>query len=79
MNELTKLLIGFVVLIIGFFIGNLLAYMTKDEKKQGQIWFRLITILSLIGGFIALVLGKDTFLFALFFIAIVSSRSLISC
>lgn len=76
MEETLKIIIGIAVLVLAVPIGNFLAKITKDEQKQGKFWFRLITILSLIGGFIALILGNDTFLFALFFIAIVASRSL---
>lgn len=64
------------MLVLGIPIGDFLAKATKDEKKQGQFWFRLIIILSLIGGFIGLIIGNDIILFTFFFIAIVTSRSL---
>lgn len=76
MQEILKIIIGIAVLVLGFPIGNFLAKITKDEKKQGKFWFRLIVILSLIGGFAGLILGNDILLFSLFFIAIVTSRSL---
>ena len=77
MQEITNLLIGVVVLLLGIPIGDFLARITKEELKSGQKWFRLITILCLIGGFIGLIIGNDVLLFSFFFIAIVVSRSLI--
>jgi hypothetical protein len=76
MQEVYKFLIGIFVLILGIPIGNLLAKMTREELKAGQRWFRLIVIFSLIGAVMALILRNDALLFALLFIAIVTSRSL---
>ncbi len=77
MQEIYKLLIGIAVLILAFPVGNLLAKMTKEELKQGAKWFRLIVILGLIGGVVGLIIGDDVLLFSFFFIAIVTSRSLV--
>ena len=77
MNEITKLIIGTIVIFLGIPIGNFLANMTKEELKSGQIWFKIITILSLIIGIIGLIIKNDLVLFSFFFIAIVTSRSLI--
>jgi len=76
MNEIIKIIIGIAVLALGIPIGNFLAKITKEEKKQGKKWFKLIALISLICGFIALILQNDILLFSFFFIAIVSSRSL---
>lgn len=76
MQEVFKILIGIGVLLLGIPIGNLLAKNTKEELKAGQKWFRLILIISLIGGTIGLFIGNDVILFSFFFIAIVTSRSL---
>ncbi|MBU1894261.1 MAG: hypothetical protein KJ983_00405 [Candidatus Omnitrophica bacterium] len=76
MDELFKILIGLVVLVLGILIGNFLARVTKEELKSGQKWFRLIVIFSLIGGFVGLLFGNDVLMFSLFFIAVVTSRSL---
>ena len=76
MEEIVKIIIGIAVLVLGVPIGGLLEYVTKDEKKQGKFWFRIITILALLGGFLALIFRNDIFLFTFFFIAIVTSRSL---
>ena len=71
-----KILIGIFILLAGFVIGNYLAKHTKEELKSGQIWFKLIIIFSLIGGFIGLIIGNDVLMFSLFFVGIVVSRSL---
>jgi formate hydrogenlyase subunit 3/multisubunit Na+/H+ antiporter MnhD subunit len=76
MLEIFQLLIGILILILGIPIGNFLARRTKEELKSGQKWFRLIIILSLVGGFIGLILSNDILMFSFFFIAIVTSRSL---
>lgn len=76
MQEIIKIIIGIVVLALGIPIGNFLSKITKDEKKHGRKWFKLITTIALACGFVALILGNDVLLFSFFFIAIVSSRSL---
>ena len=76
MNEFVNLIIGVVVLVLGIPLGNFIAKLTNDELKQGKFWFRIIIFLSLVGGFIGLVIGNDFLMFTLFFIAIVTSRSL---
>jgi|TARA_Y100000310_G_scaffold121029_1_gene119805 hypothetical protein len=78
MEELYKILIGIVFLLLGIPIGNFLAKVTKEELKSGRKWFKLIVLVSLIGGVIGLIIGNDVLLFSLLFIAIVTSRSLIS-
>ncbi len=77
MHEIIRLLIGIAVLGLAFPIGTLLAKKTKEELKQGEKWFRLIVILGLIGGVVGLIIGDDVLLFSFFFIAIVTSQSLI--
>jgi len=76
MQEVYKLIIGILVLALGFPIGNFLAKKTKEELKAGQKWFRLIILISLTGGGIGLIIGNDVLMFGFFFIAIVTSRSL---
>lgn len=76
MTEITNLLIGMVVLVLGFFLGIYLSRVTSDESKSGQGWFKLIIIVGLIGVIIGLILGNDILLFSFAFIAIVTSRSL---
>lgn len=76
MNELFQFLTGIIVLILGFPIGNFLAKITKEELKDGQIWFKLIILISFISAFISIFLEKDFLLFSFLFIGIVTSRSL---
>ena len=77
MQETIRLLLGIVVLIAGVPVGNFLSKMTTDEQTPGQQWFKLIAILGLVGGLIGLIIGNDVILFTFFFIAIVTSRSII--
>ncbi len=77
MNDTIKALIGIGVLVLGYFIGNILASKTKEELFQGRKWFRIIVFLSLAGGVIGLILRNDVIMFSFFFMAIVTSRSLI--
>ena len=76
MQDLTKILMGIIVLFLSVFVGNLLAKFTKEELKTGRGWFRIIIILSLIIGVVGLIIGNDVLMFTMFFIAIVTSRSL---
>ena len=76
MQEIIRLIIGVLVLLFGFPIGSYVAKSTKEELKSGQKWFKLIIIVSLIVGFVGLILGNDVILFSSFFIAIITSRSL---
>ncbi len=71
-----QFLVGVVVLALGIPIGDLLKHFTKDETKQGQVWFKWITILGLIGAFLGLVIENDIILFSFAFISIVTSRNL---
>jgi hypothetical protein len=76
MQEVVKLAIGVVFLIIGYFAGGFLARITKEELKQGKKWFKLIVFASLIGVVLSLIFKNDVLLFTFSFIAIFTSRSL---
>lgn len=76
MNEVIKLLIGILVLLVGFPIGNFLARLTREELNSGQRWFKLIIIACGIGVLISLFFRNDTLLFTFLFIIVVTSRSL---
>ncbi len=78
MQEFVKLSIGIVFLILGIPIGDYLKKLTEDEQKDGQKWFRILIAISVAIGFYGLIIGNDWLLFTLFFIAIVTSRSLIT-
>ena len=77
MNEFIKILISVFILLLGIPIGNLLRKYTQDELEQGKKWFKLLTFICLLGGLFGLIIGNDWILFTFFFIAIVTSRSLI--
>ena len=72
----SEFLLGIILLLLGIPIGNVLARMTKEELKQGQVYFKSIVILSLIGVLAGLVFSDDVLLFSFAFIAIVTSKSL---
>jgi len=55
MQEMIKITIGVLILLLGIPIGNFLAKITKEELKSGQKEFKLIVIISLIGGFFGLI------------------------
>ncbi len=76
MQQIIKILIGIAVLALGLPIGSLLAKKTKEELKSRKKWFKLLIVICLIGGVVSLILGNDALLFSLFFIAIVTSKSL---
>ena len=76
MQEILKIAIGILILILGFPIGNYLAKQTKEELTIGQFWFKLIIIICFLGIILSLMFRNDVLLFAFSFIAIVTSRSL---
>jgi len=76
MQEIIKILIGILVLILGIPVGNFLAKITKEELKSGRKWFILLVWIGLILGVFGLIVGNDILLFTGFFIAIVTSRSI---
>ena len=76
MQQIVKLLIGVVFLALGIPIGNFLAKITKEELKSGKKWFKLIILICFIVGFWGLISQNDVLLFTMFFIAIVTSKSL---
>ena len=78
MEEIIKLIIGVAFLALGIPIGNFLRKQTEDEQKAGRIWFKILTTIGILGGFIGLIIRKDWVLFTFFFIAIITSRSLVS-
>jgi hypothetical protein len=76
MEEVLKLLIGSFVLLLGIPIGDLISKLTKEELSSGKIYFKILVLIGLIGGLVGLVMGNDVLLFTMFFISIVTSRSL---
>jgi len=76
MQEIFKLLIGVAVLVLAFPIGDILAKKTKEELKQGRIWFKIIVYVGLVGGVVGMFIGNDVLMFSFFFMALITSRSL---
>ena len=76
MTQITNFFLGVLVLLLGIPLGSYLAKETKEELKDGQVWFKMIILLSLVGILVSLFFGSDFFLFTFAFIAIVTSRSL---
>jgi len=76
MEEVVTILLGIAFLVIGWFAGEFLARVTKEELKSGRKWFKLIVLVSLLGMIISLILENDALMFSFAFIAIVTSRSL---
>lgn len=76
MQEMVKLIIGILFLLLGIPLGIFLAKRTQDELKAGQKWFKRIILLSLAVGIVGLILQNDVIFFTFFFIAIVTSGSL---
>lgn len=72
-----KIGLGILMLILGIFIGDYLAKVTKEELKSSQMWFKIIIFVSLVFGFFGLFISNDFILFSGFFVAIVTSRSLV--
>lgn len=75
MLEILKILIGIFVLAFGIPLGNFLARSTKEELHSGRKYFVILTWIGLLGGLVGLILGDDVLMFTMFFIAIVTSRS----
>ncbi|HEA46318.1 MAG TPA: hypothetical protein ENH99_00880 [Candidatus Pacearchaeota archaeon] len=76
MTESINLLIGIVVLVLGFPLGHYLAKYTKEEIKSGRKWFKLLIVLSFVGAIAGLIFRDDAVLFSFLFIVIVTIRSL---
>lgn len=76
MNQIYTILIGIFVLILGFPIGIILSNLTKDENKGGQLWFKLIIIVSLVGAVITLIFRNDALFFTFLFFTTVTNGSL---
>ena len=76
MQEMIKLVLGIMLIILGFPIGYFLARITKEELKSGQKWFKLIILFAAIGAIISLIVRNDVLMFSFLFIVVVTSGSL---
>ena len=73
MEEVYDLLIGSGAVILGFFIGKILAKFTGDEIKKGRFWFGIMTFVFGAGAVVSLLLQNDAFFFSfMFFMAVVA-------
>lgn len=77
MQYIYKFIISAVVLLLAFPIGNLLRNLTQDEQKDGKKYFVILLWISLIIGTLGAIIKRDWMMFTFFFIAIVTSRSLV--
>lgn len=75
MNNLIQLLIGIVVLALGYPLGYFLARVTKEELESGQKWFKIIIVVSLVGAFVSFLIRNDALFFSFLFFAVVTSSS----
>jgi uncharacterized protein YacL len=71
------MLIELIILILGIPVGLLIAWMCKDELKQGFRWFRMLVILSLVLALFFWLYGLGYIALTCGFIAIVSLISVI--
>jgi hypothetical protein len=76
MEEVLRIVLGAVFLLLGIPIGKFLAKITKEELKAGQPWFKAIIIVSLVGAIASAFYLNDILFFSFLFIAIVTSKSL---
>jgi len=74
--NLTTPLFAVLIMAAAVPIGYLLAYLTKDELKEGREYFKLISVLTFALGFVFLFFNLAVGL-SLIFISIVSLISLI--
>ena len=75
MQEVLKIIIGIVILALGFPIGDVLAKNTKEELNDGRKWFMVLILVSFVGAILSLTFRVDALLFTFLFIIIVTSRS----
>lgn len=76
MQEIIKILLGIIILVLGIPIGIILAKNTKEELRKGRKWFITLIVICFIGAVWNLIIPNDALLFTFLFIAVVSSMSL---
>ena len=76
MEEVLRIVIGAIFLLLGIPIGNFLAKITKEELKVGRPWFKIIIVISLVGAIASVIYRNDILFFSFLFIAMVTSKSL---
>jgi len=78
MVDVIKQLAAVLILVLAFPLGTLLASRTTEELKEGQKWFKAIFFVSLFMGLFSIFLENEFLVFSFLFIAIISSRSIIT-
>lgn len=71
------MIIEIILLVLAVPVGFLIAWMAKDELKDGQKWFRMLTIASIVLAGLSWLYGESYIALTLLFIAIASFVSLI--
>ena len=71
------MIIEAILIVLAIPVGFLIAWMAKDELKQGKRWFRLLTIASIALSSVFWVYGVSYAALTSLFIAIVAFISLI--
>ena len=74
--EAYKIVLGGIVLALGFLAGVALASVTKDELKEGKKWFGVLAIAGILGAAAALFLRNYILLFSFLLITSVAGGSL---
>ncbi len=78
MVSVIKQLVAVLILVLAFPLGSLLASKTTEELKGGQKWFKIVFFVSLFSGLFSIFLENEFLVFSFLFIAIISSRSIIT-
>jgi ABC-type sugar transport system permease subunit len=63
------------ILLTAIPVGLLIAWLTKEELRDGQRWFKLIALLSCVGSVAFLILKNEIVALSLVYMAIVSYMS----
>lgn len=71
---LTNLLVV-LTLLTAIPVGLLIAWLTKEELRDGQKWFKLVVLLSCVGSVAFLILKNEIVALSLVYMAIVSYMS----
>jgi ABC-type sugar transport system permease subunit len=63
------------ILLTAIPVGLLIAWLTNEELRDGQKWFKLIALLSCVGSVAFLILKNEIVALSLIYMAIVSYMS----
>ncbi len=71
------MILPIVLLILAIPTGYLIAWLARDELKQGRLWFRILIIASLLSGIFFYLYDYNHISLTSFFITIVSVISFV--